>query len=44
MDVVINRGGRRDGCHGGLLGALEVHVVESVGVVASFLQGGGRVD
>ena len=44
VDVFRNRGGRRDGCHGGLLGALEVHVVESVGGVTSALQGGGRAD
>ena len=44
VDVVRKRVGRRDGCRGGLIGALEVHVVESVGGVASALQGGGRAD
>ena len=44
VDIVRKRGGRRDGCRGGLIGALEVHVVESVGGVASALQGGGRDD
>ena len=41
VDVVRNQGGQRDVCHGGFLGALELHVVESVGGVASALQGGG---
>ena len=44
VDVVRKRGGRRDGCRGGLIGALEVRVVESVGDVASALQGGGWAD
>ena len=44
VDVVRKRGGRRYGCYGGLIGALEVHVVESVVGVASALQGGGRAD
>ena len=39
--VVRKWGGRRYGCHGGLIGALEVHVVESVGGVTSALQVGG---
>ena len=38
------QGGRRCGCYGGLIGTLEVHVVESVVGVASALQGGGRAD
>ena len=44
MDVVRKRGGERYGCCGGLIGAFEVHVVESVVGVASALQGGGRAD
>ena len=44
MDVVRNHRGPRDGCHGGLLGALEVHVVESIGGVVSALQDDGWVD
>ena len=44
MDVVRNHRGPRDGCHGGLLGALEVHAVESIGGVASAFQGGGRAE
>ena len=44
VDVVRTRGGQRYGCHRGLIGALEVHVVESVVGVASALQGGGRAD
>ena len=44
VDVVRNRGGLRDGCHGELLVSLEVHVVESIGGVSSALQGGGRDD
>ena len=44
VDVVRKRGGRRCGCYGRLIGALEVHVVESVIGVASDLQGGGRAD
>ena len=44
VDVVRNRGGLRDGCHGELLVSLEVHVVESIGGVSSALQGGGRAD
>ena len=44
VDFVRKRGGRRDGCPRGLLGALEVHVVEFVGGVSSALQGGGRDD
>ena len=44
MDVVRKQGGQMYGCCGGLIGALEVHVVESVGVVASALQGGGWAD
>ena len=35
LEVVRNQGGPRDGCHRGLIGALEVHVVESVGGVTS---------
>ena len=42
VDVVRSRGDWRDGYQGGLLDALEVHVIESVGGVASDLQGGGR--
>ena len=41
MDVVRKRGGRRDVCCGGLIGTLEVRVVESVGGVAIALQCGG---
>ena len=44
VDVVRNRGGQRYGFYGGLLGALEVHVVESIGGVTSALQGGGTAD
>ena len=44
VDVVRKRGGQRYGCSGGLIGALEVHVVESVVGVASALQGGGRAE
>ena len=44
VDVVRKREGSRDGCRGELIGALEVHVVESVGCVASALQGGDRAD
>ena len=44
VDVVRKRGGRRYGCYGGLIGALEVHVVESVVGVAIALQCGGRAD
>ena len=44
VDIVRKRGGRRYGCCGGLIDALEVHVVESVGGVASALQGGDRDD
>ena len=44
MDVVRKRGGQRYGCRRGLLGTLEVHVVESVGGFASALQGGVRAD
>ena len=44
VDVVRNQGGRRNGCHGGLLSALEVHVVDSVGGVASALQGDSHAD
>ena len=44
MDVVRKREGSRDGCRRELIGALEVHVVESVGCVASALQGGDRAD
>ena len=44
VDFVRKRGGRRDGCRGGLIGAFEVHAVESVGGVASDIQGGGWAD
>ena len=44
VGVVIKQGGQRYGCYGGLIGALEVHVVESVVGVASSLQGGSRAD
>ena len=44
MDVVRKRGGRRYGCYGGLIGALEVHVVESGVGVARALQGSDRAD
>ena len=44
VDVVRKWGGRRDWCHGGFIGALEVHVVESAGGVVSALQGGGRAE
>ena len=44
VDVVRKWGGRRYGCRMGLIGALEVHVVQYVGDVASALQGGGRAD
>ena len=43
VDVVRKWGGRRDGCQGGLLGALEVRVLESAGGVLSSLQCGSRV-
>ena len=42
VEIGRKRGGRRYGCYGGLIGALEVHVVESVVGVLSALQGGGR--
>ena len=35
--LLENRLGQRDGCCGGLLGTLEVHVVDSVGGVVSAL-------
>ena len=44
VDVVVKRGGRRDRCCRGLIGALGVHVIESVGGVAISIQGGGRAD
>ena len=44
VEVVRKWGGRRCGCYSGLIGALEVHVVESVVGVTSDLQGGGRDD
>ena len=44
VDIVRKRGGLRYGCYGGLICALEVHVVESIVGVASSLQGGGRSD
>ena len=44
MDVVRKRGGQRYGCYGGLIGALEVYVVESIVGFVSALQCGGRSD
>ena len=44
MKVVRKRGGRRNGCCGGLIVTLEDHVVESVVGVASALQGGVQAD
>ena len=44
VDVVRKRGGRRDGCCGVLIGALEVYVVESIVGFVSALQCGGRSD
>ena len=44
VDVVRKRGGQKYECRGMLIGALEVHVVEYVGGVASALQGGGWAD
>ena len=42
VDVFRKWGGCRYGCYGVLIGASEVHVVESVVGVVSALQGGGR--
>ena len=44
VEVVRKLGGRRYGCCGGFIGALEVHVLEFVGGGVSSLQGGGRAD
>ena len=44
VDVVRKWVGWRYGCYEGLIGALEVHIVESIVGVTSALQGGGRAD
>ena len=44
LDVVRKRGEWRYGCCRGLIGAIKVHVVDSVVGVASALQDGGRAD
>ena len=44
VDVVRKRGGWRDGSCRGLLGLLEVHLVEPVGGVTSALQGDDQAE
>ena len=43
-ELLENDEGGGIGVVGGLIGALEVHVIESVGGVAISIQGGGRAD